>query len=92
MFCITAIVESDSLIAIQVINRKSIHPRQICNLIEDTNMLGKKSRILKFAYCRRSANELTDRIANEASAIVLKNLLVVFLLLFIKKEEVNCLA
>lgn len=60
-----SIIEIDSLIVIQAINRKSITPGQIRNLIDDINMLQKDIENLNFIYYRRFANELTDRIPKE---------------------------
>lgn len=39
-------------------------PRHICNLVKDINMLVKKVENISFVYCRRSENELANRIAN----------------------------
>lgn len=40
-------MESDSLIAIQAINEKTIPPRQIWNLIYVINVLAKKTNYIK---------------------------------------------
>lgn len=60
-----AIIKSDSLIASQAINGKPILLRQIRNLMEDINMLAKDIENVKFVYCKRSANALTDKITKE---------------------------
>lgn len=59
------IIESDSIIAIQAIKGESIPPKDISNQVYDIIMLAKKVDKIFFVYYRRSANELTDRIAKE---------------------------
>lgn len=60
------LIKSDSLKAIQAIDRKSI-PQHIFNLVKDINILVMKIENIKFVYCRRTTNVLTDRIFKEIS-------------------------
>lgn len=60
-----AIIENDSLLTIQTINEKSIPLRHICNLIEDINMLTQDIKNFELVYCKKSANNFADRIAEE---------------------------
>lgn len=55
------IIESDSLLVL-AIKGESISLKDIFNLVEDVIMLAKKSGKINFVYCRRSDNELADRI------------------------------
>lgn len=39
------------MIAIQAINRESILPKNICNLVEDIIVLTKKIKNIRFLFC-----------------------------------------
>lgn len=54
-------MESDSVVAIQVVTGKSILLKNICNVIEDIDMLAKKTDNIKYLFCR-SVNILTYKI------------------------------
>lgn len=49
-----------------IIKGDSTPSKDICNLVEDIILLGKKIENVKFVYCKRSTNILTDRIAKKA--------------------------
>lgn len=67
------IIENDSMIAIEAINRKSIPSKDICNLVEDIIMLAKKIENIIFLFYRRSVNLLVDRVVKEAICICIPN-------------------
>lgn len=59
------IIASDLLITIQTINGDFDPPKNICNLVQDIIILAKNVDNICFVFCKRTANELADRISIE---------------------------
>lgn len=60
------IIECDFLITIQDINGESKSSSQICNITMDITILVKQVDNIKFMYCHRPTNILTDKITKRA--------------------------
>lgn len=59
-------VESDSQFAIFSITGKVDARRQISNLVVDIKILYRNIKSARFIFCRRSSNNLADRLAKMA--------------------------
>lgn len=59
------IMETDSVIIVNVINGEATPPRLIGNIVEDIKMLPKAVRNMKFVYCNRSTNMLADMLGRK---------------------------
>lgn len=84
-YIFSPIIETDSLLTIEVINGNNTLPYLIGNLDDDIRNLATSIDDITFQFCR-SANSMADRIT-KFLVIVLFVISIIFILLLFKKKK-----